>query len=182
MSPILGIWASQNYPRVTTAYESIATSTVGSGGSSTITFSSIPSTFAHLQIRVMQITSGGYAASTTLRFNSDTGANYAYHYLLGDGSSATAGNGVSQTSILPFFNGNTTSPWVAVIDILDYTSTAKQKTIRSLNGSDNNGSGYAVLGSGLYKPSTIAAIDTITITSPSGSFSQYSSFALYGIK
>ena len=53
MAPILGIWASQNYSRysITGSYESIATVTVGSGGSSYIEFTSIPGTYTHLQIR-----------------------------------------------------------------------------------------------------------------------------------
>lgn len=34
-----------------TDYDSIATTTVGAGGAASITFSSIPSTYQHLQIR-----------------------------------------------------------------------------------------------------------------------------------
>jgi hypothetical protein len=53
--PILGIIASAITGNlVTTSYESIETVTVGSGGSATVlTFSSIPATYTHLQIRVL---------------------------------------------------------------------------------------------------------------------------------
>ena len=57
--PILGIIASQDYNRVTNSYESIATVTVGSGGSSSLTFSSIPATYTHLQIRYMAVALSG---------------------------------------------------------------------------------------------------------------------------
>jgi hypothetical protein len=50
--PILGIIASAITGNlVTTSYESIETVTVGSGGSATVTFSSIPATYTHLQIK-----------------------------------------------------------------------------------------------------------------------------------
>ena len=187
--PILGIIASQNYPRSTTAYESIATTTVGGGGSSTITFSSIPSTFKHLQLRyIARSAQVGNASSLILRFNSDTGSNYyAYHEIFADGSTAAAYADstatLSQVDQIPAANKTASVFGVGVIDLLDYTSTSKNKTIRFLDGWDSNGTGSVVFGSSLYKPSTIAAISTITITDAyAQNFVQYSQFALYGIK
>lgn len=170
-------------------FESIATATVGSGGQSTITFSSIPSTFTHLQLRyIARSTQAGNASSLILRFNSDTGSNYyAYHEIYADGSTA-AGYAdstatLSQVDQIPAANKTASVFGVGVIDLLDYTSTSKNKTIRFLDGWDANGSGAVVFGSSLYKPSTIAAINAITITDAyAQNFVQYSSFALYGIK
>ena len=53
--PILGVIDSAKTGNLS-SYESIQTITVGSGGASTIVFSSIPSTYAHLQIRALNIT------------------------------------------------------------------------------------------------------------------------------
>jgi hypothetical protein len=184
MPLILGIVASGNYPRSNPSYESIATVSVGSGGASDVTFSSIPSTFKHLQIRYI-----GRNTSTSLdvyaQLNGDTGNNYRSHYLTGDGSSASAGDIGTQA----FWNGGYTSGssqstsvfGAAVIDILDYTNTNKNKVMRTLTGWDNNGSGQVVLYSGLWL--NTAAITSIKLYKPpSGTWAQYSSFALYGIK
>ena len=181
MSPILGIYASQISGHLFTfpasSYESIASTTVGAGGSSTVTFSSIPSTYTHLQIR--SLNRGG--SSGNVRFNSDTGNNYTRHYLEGTGTSAVAGGASSQPYIDIFGNTTTASIFaVNIIDILDYANTNKYKTARNLSGVDTNGGGYVGIQSGLWMNSS--AISTITLTSAGGNFAQYSSFALYGIK
>jgi hypothetical protein len=176
VSPILGIWASQNYSRyqLPTSFESIATTTVGAGGSSTITFSSIPSTYTHLQLRCFNLSGG-----SNIRFNSDTGSNYARHYLWGDGATVTSGANTSQTSMAVMDYSGTSNIFTAnIVDILDYTNTNKYKTVRTLSGTDTNGAGSVLLYSGLWL--STSAINTITITG--GTAAQYSSFALYGIK
>lgn len=166
-----------------TDYESIATTTVGAGGSATVTFSSIPSTYSHLQIRVMSVTSAS-APNATMRCNSDTGSNYTGHQLYGSGAVAGSnipGSGSNpQTSIPALQLGTSTQAGVGVIDILDYANTNKYKTMRSLSGYDANGSGYIILRSGMWM--STSAISSITLTADSGNFNQYSSFALYGIK
>jgi len=183
----LGIYASANYPRVTNSYESIATVTVGSGGQSSISFSSIPSTFKHLQIRgIGRTTNSGTLGNPGINFNGDTNANnYTLHILYGDGSSASAyGGGAgsgTDTSITTGSSAGASIFGVAVIDVLDYASTNKYKTVRSLTGADLNGSGTIRLYSNLWM--NTAAISSLTLTpSASASYSQYSSFALYGIK
>ena len=190
MSPILGIYASQISGHLwapSGAYDSIATVNVGAGGASTITFSSIPSTYTHLQIRMIQRDNqASVADGARLTFNSDTGSNYAYHILRGDGSTAQAYSGASQTNILLTFDlaGNTAGANVfgaAVIDILDYANTNKYKTVRSLSGRDNNGDGGVALDSGLWQ--STSAVNTINIFPQIGSsINEYSQFALYGIK
>lgn len=186
MSPILGIWASQG--RVaSTSYESIATTTVGAGGTSTITFSSIPSTYKHLEIRSLGANSATNNQYVKLQFNSDTGANYAEHHLSGNGSTVTAGGnpsynnggfywgmGLPGTALSNVFGAGVTT-------ILDYANTNKYKTVRSLDGFDGNGSGGVEIVSSLWQ--STSAITSITLTvNGSNNFAQYSSFALYGIK
>jgi hypothetical protein len=182
MSPILGILASSRPGVAANSYESIATVTVGSGGSSSISFSSIPSTYQHLQIRALTANSSFPSTSAYLYLNSDTTAgNYYQHYLYGSGSgSAVAGNGGNTALNGLMGNAMTTGGAAWVIDLLDYANTNKNKTIRLLNGYDNNGSGYIWFASNLW--SNTSAVNTFTITAGVGSFNQYSSFALYGIK
>lgn len=165
-----------------TAYESISTA-VGTGSSAVITFSSIPSTYKHLQIRAVarRATSGGLY---TMQFNSDTAANYARHSLIGDGTTASASGTASTTSIYGGYASNDASiVGATIIDILDYASTTKNKTTRVFNGIDTNGAGFVTgvvyLQSGLWN--STAAISTITITA-AANFTTETQFALYGIK
>jgi hypothetical protein len=163
------------------AFESIATVTA-SGGETTLSFTSIPQTYQHLQIRCLAQRSA--AQSGIVNFNSDTGSNYAYHSLEGLGSSVSADGTASDTRILirRFWRGNSTanSFGVAMLDIHDYANTAKYKTLRVFNGNDNNDSSGSVnLQSGLWM--STSAITQIDIGS-TGSISAGSTFALYGIK
>jgi hypothetical protein len=162
----------------TNSYESIATVTVGSGGSSSIDFTSIPSTYTHLQIRAIGIGTG--FAYSYLGFNSDTATNYSYHQLSGDGATASSAGGASTTLIYALQGASSaTFPASGVIDILDYTDTNKYKTVRVLAGYDKNGTGEMYFRSGNWR--STSAITSIKL-SPNTSFAQYSSFALYGIK
>lgn len=175
MSPILGIMASQNYPRVpTTGFVSIATVTVGSGGSTSITFSGIPSTYKHLQIRGM----GYFTTNENIYVLTNGNSGTKGHSLMGDGTTVTS----------DYFNDNyiyshraTTGRFAFITDILDYSTTTKNKTIRSLAGGNDNGTGRIALTSGFYN-STSAITSLTLVGSSSGSFTQYSSFALYGIQ
>ena len=170
----------------TNSYESIATVTVGSGGSSSITFSSIPSGFEHLQIRALSRSNNGTVSNSSIgvRLNSDTGSNYNSHFINATGSSVTVGAyGTDSYMYLPTGGGGGASAsvfGVAVIDILDYKNTNKYKTVRSLSGVDNNGDGILRFASGLWM--STSAVTTILIDGRGDTFQQYSHFALYGIK
>jgi len=159
-------------------YESIATVTVGAGGASTLTFSSIPSTYTHLQVR--SLANNSTTTNIWMRINSDTGANYATHYLNGNGSSAGTSSYVNQGDGIYYGYNEAVQSCGAVLDLLDYTNTNKFKTSRNLTGFDNNGSGQIFLWSGLWR--STSAVTALTIYSQAGTFTQYSSFALYGIK
>lgn len=165
------------------AFESIATTVVGSGGTSTITFGSIPSGYKHLQLRFLARGSNGEYLS--LRMNSDSASNYSFHRLTGDGASASANASTSRSDMLLNAASGTSSTAnifnAGIVDILDYADTNKFKTIRVLTGVDFNGSGSVELISNNWRSSS--AITTLTITqNASGTIQQYSHFALYGIK
>ena len=167
------------------SFQSIATVTVGSGGVANFSFTSIPSTYTHLQLRgiVRSNQAGSGITQTTLQFNSDTGSNYAYHNLIGNGTAASAGGVATQTNITvtnaPQLSATSNAFGFTIIDILDYTNTNKYKTIRALHGADLNGSGQIILSSGLWM--NTSAITSITVN-PAGDAVEYTQFALYGIK
>jgi hypothetical protein len=180
MSSSVGIFASQISGHLFTlqgSYDALASVTVPSGGVSSVTFAGIPTGYSHLQIRSLSLNSS--TSNIWMRANSDTSANYASHWLQGDGSGASAGSYVSQSDGI-FYGYNTTAqPMASVCDILDY-ATNKYKTVRSLQGNDTNGSGNIFFRSNLW--TSTSAINALTIYCQSGSFAQYSSFALYGVK
>ena len=170
---------------VTNSYESIATVTVGAGGSSSIDFTSIPSTFKHLQLRwIGRGTDASTGVGLRWRFNNDTSGLMPSHAIYGDGSSATATYyGSNNPMSLGGFTGANSTASVfgaGVLDLLDYASTSKFKTVRLLDGRDVNGSGFIFFESGLYQSTT--AVSQIAIICSAGNFAQYSQFALYGIK
>jgi len=166
------------------SFESIATAT-GTGSSNTITFSSIPSGFKHLQLRGYTYGSGGGASNARITFNSDSSSNYAIHQLYGDGSSVTATGYSSQAfahySVYNSSAGSANGIPVTIVDILDYGSTSKYKTIRVLSGYDNNGSGRIYVYSGLWMSTN--AITSFDLKNADGeNWSTDTRYALYGIK
>jgi hypothetical protein len=178
--------ASSSVTPLTLAYDSIATTTL-STTQATISFTSIPSTYTHLQIRLFaKCSTAGGGVPCRIRFNSDTGSNYSYHYLVGNGASALSGGASTQTAAyggtitdsgsggapLTFSTGN--------IDILDYANTNKYTTLRQIGNYDDNGGGQVGLISSLWQ--NTAAVSRIDLTVDSTTFSQYTKIALYGIK
>lgn len=166
-------------------YESISTITVGSGGTGTITFSSIPSTYTHLQIRALSLSSAGGTSPSSqyVQLNGSGASDYSSHLLIGDGASASALSSVSATVMYQGYNAPTGYSNVGaatIIDILDYADTNKYKTLRCLNGVDGNGSGKVSLSSGSWR--STSAVTSVTIGVIGANLNQYSSFALYGIK
>jgi len=144
---------------------------------STVTFSGIPSTYKSLQVRFNLVTTSATYIQTN--FNSDTGNNYAYHYLEGIGSTAGSGGAASQALIiLKNVNSVTTYPNVGIYDIIDYANTNKNKTIKGLSGGNNNtSSGYVDVASGVWL--STAAITSITIAVGAGTFT--GTITLYGV-
>ena len=191
---LLGVVAS-SYLQSTTDFNSIAKVIVGSGGALDVTFSDIPSTYTHLQIRFsLQTKRSGYTTDDVYYiFNNDSGSNYSYHNVTG-GVGVTAqvnsGGSVNQTLGLLQWVSSTTGNAAnvktgGVMDILDYKNTSKYKTVRTLHGYDiNTNASYAgtvSFSSGNWRNTN--AINSIKFTTDSGTgFSEFSHFALYGIK
>jgi len=169
-----------NAAYIPTSFESIASAT-GTGSSGTITFSSIPSTYTSLQIRGLYGAASGSGYGLYIQLNGDSSSNYAYHALYGDGSTASAFGAATQTKMYASFGTvSSTVNGVTIIDLHDYTSTTRNKTVRFFSGEDANGSGTVDLMSGLRV--NTAAITSVTLVLEGGLFSTSSQFALYGIK
>jgi hypothetical protein len=162
------------------------------GSPASITFSSIPSTYKHLQIR--GISRDFYSASQAafnvlMRFNNDSGTNYTDHRIWGTGSGVSAyGSTGSSSIVIPYSSSssnssNTTAYGASICDILDYTSTTKNKTVKIFSGFDFNtaSADYRVsLNSGLWLNTN--AITTITLLPGVTAFNAGTTFALYGMK
>ena len=171
------------------AFESITTTTLSTATAS-VTFSSIPATYKHLQIRMINRVVGNSSSNTNsnvlMRFNSDTASNYTRH-LLYDQAGIGAAGAANTTSIFASAAPNSTNTsgifGAEIVDILDYANTNKFKTTRTLGGYDNNGvaGNRLTFESGVWRDTS--AITTILIyPDNSETWAQYSSFALYGIK
>jgi hypothetical protein len=187
---LIGTIASSKFIETDTgAMDPLQVITVGPSGASSIAFTNIPSTYAHLQLRVWGYNGSGSDRSLAFTINDDAGLNYVNHFLIGNGTSPSAGveTGRGQTFIFDAnsaqtgFNGDVTKASVFILDILDYSSSNKNKTTRALGGWDGNGAGVVGLGSSLW-------LNTATINklnfflSYSTNFSSGTTIALYGIK
>jgi len=167
--------------------EPIASTLVGSGGVNQITFNDIPQTYKHLQIRVLARTDRANAQGDYIKliFNSDIATNYAGHELSGWNSSAlSAVNTSVGAAYVNRFAGASQAAntfGAGVIDILDYATNSKNKTIRSLAGWDDNTAGNIHFNSALWI--NVNSINSIRIIAGGGTLlTQYSRFSLYGIK
>jgi hypothetical protein len=166
----------------------IAGATAGVGGVGSFELASIPQTFTHLQLRLTgrSKNTGGSFATVYGGFNDEvfSGTNYTNHFFYGEGTS-TSSSGQASQGQMNIGGGQfvwdavlANSQGVVIADILDYTNTNKNKTVRYLMGWDGNGSGRAMLGSTLWMQT--AAINKITVL-PDAGFAQFSRVDLYGI-
>ena len=171
-------------PASANSYESIATVT-GTGSAATLSLTSIPSTYQHLQIRgIARCTYAANEAGVWFQFNGAS-TNYRSHWLYGNGTTAGGGeSGAGQIAMqglsVPAANAAASTFGSVVIDVLDYTDTNKNKTLRALGGYDRNGGGYINLQSGVWL--STSAVTSITLTSGTTNMDTYTTFALYGIK
>lgn len=162
------------------AYELISSTVLGSANS-TISFTSVAQTYKHLQVR-FAAKNTSFGPDLYMAFNGAT-SGFSMHFLRGNGSAVSSSNYLNQSAIWMLnavSRSNTTSAFSAgVIDILDYSSTSKNTTTRTLNGrADYENDVY--LQSGLWN--NTAAVSQIDFTLSGGSFATGTRFSLYGIK
>jgi len=167
----------------------IASNTVGSGGASSVTFSSIPQTYTDLVVKCSTRSNraGQPVDLAAITFNGSS-AGYSIKNIYGDYTVAYSSSSSSVTNILPQgFSpaaGATSNTFSNnEIYIPNYTSSNYKSTSIDVVQENNSGAanaGYTTLSAGLW--SNTASITSITIASYFDIFSQYSTFTLYGIK
>jgi hypothetical protein len=183
---LLGILNSQAAGGGGAAYDLLETTTLTSSASS-VTFSGLGSysDYAHLQVRA--VTRTETYGSVWIRFNSDSGSNYSYHALQGNSSTVSSFAGVNNSFIaLPnvsvggIEDANSSVFGAVVIDILDFSSSAKNKTVRGLGGKATSGyTAVSLLGGAWYDAAAVTAIELYYSDT---SFVTGTRFSLYGIK
>ena len=166
-------------------FELISAVTVGSGGASSIDFTSIPSTYTDLVLKAsVRSTLSGNIGNLIVTVNGGT-TNGSKRSVIGTGSAASS---VSDTPIYAEVltqAGATASTFSNVeIYIPNYASSSTHKSLSIDGVSENNATqSYASLSAGLYASNT--AITSLGIQpngSPTYLFTQYSTAYLYGVK
>jgi hypothetical protein len=160
----------------------IAKQTVGAGGASSVTFSNIPQTYTDLKLVISgrSSASAGYAAHK-LTFNGTAfNTNWSAKGLYGNGASAASENWTSSDFVWSDAATATASTFASnEIYIPNYTSSNNKSLSADMVTENNGTTAIAYMLAGLW--SNTAAISSITLTTASGTYSEFSTFYLYGI-
>lgn len=157
---------------MTATYDLIASNVLSSSASS-VTFSSIPATYRDLIIVVRPISTSGTIIGY-LRFNSDSGANYNWVRMSGDGSSATSFS--TSDNGLELVVARTSDNGQGIAHIMDYSATDKHKSVlQRLDDPTQTTRAYA------GRWANTSAINSVTVAASSNQFASGATFYLYGI-
>jgi hypothetical protein len=163
-----------------TTYEPISTTTL-SAGTASVTFSSIPQTYTDLVLVVNAKSSGASGSNPTFLINSDSGSNYSYSYIYGDGTTAGTFRLASNTKgILGLYSGNLQSgnfSYNSITHFMNYSNTSINKSVLSRSNDANLATEFGI---NLYR--STSAITSITAQIATVTFTSGSTFTLYGIK
>ena len=160
-----------------TTYEPIATSTFNSTFS-TVTFSGIPSTYTDLRLTV----TGTVVTNDVLRarVNGDSGTNYSYTLMYGNGTSAIADTNTARSLITMGAGGmQTSNTTFFTLDIFSYAGSTYKTMLGTASG-DFNGSGTTTVAVNLWR--STSAINSITVFTNGGNNFSSGTATLYGIK
>jgi len=170
-------------------YVKIASATVGSGGTSSVSFTSIPQTYTDLQMLVSFRTNAPSESwgGADVRFNG-VGSGYSGRYIrLAGGTGADSGSySAASTLNVLYGNGNSSvanSFGSGQIYIPNYANNQNKSISMEQVNEDNQTVVYSNIWAALW--SNTAAITSIEFTPSLGGaslFRQHSTFTLYGIK
>lgn len=167
-------------------YILIASSTVGSGGANYIDFTSIPSTYTDLCLKLSsRVSETGGVQDVAIRYNSDTGFNYSYRELVGTGASTSSGNGTTDHHNTIGNPSDSTSNTFSNVEIYIPNYAGSNQKSSSVDAVVENNTASTAVQERLqaWKWSGTAAITTIRVYDPAGgNLLQYSTAYLYGIK
>ena len=165
-----------------TAITLISSVTVGSGGAATIDFTSIPSTYTDLAIKISGRDSATPASfnSITMAFN-NSATNQINRILEGTGSAAISGSSSTLYAGANMSQGSASNLFSSIDIYIPNYAGSNNKSYSSDSVTEQNATtAFADLVAGLW--SNTSAINRITFTPANGySFSQYSTAYLYGI-
>jgi hypothetical protein len=163
-------------------FTKIASVTVGSGGASSIDFTSIPSTYTDLCVKISA------RGSTTFALNghfyaitlNNTSANRSQRFLQGDGATPASGTSSSFTSYMDPSDYTANTFANNEMYIPNYAGSTNKSMSLDVVTENNSTTSFAAFYAQLW--SDTAAINRVTLTPNAGNFAQYSTATLYGIK
>ena len=162
-------------------YVKIAAVTVGSGGASTMAFTSIPATYTDLSLKISsRYSGGGYGTDMNISLNGSTSGFSSRRIYAYGGTVYTD----TQSNVSGVVNGTgSTSNTFSSNDLYfpEYAGSLNKSYIMDAVNENNDTTAYLLEISGNLWANT-AAINAITIGLGSGTFAQYSTATLYGIK
>jgi hypothetical protein len=163
-------------------YEAIATQTLGSSNS-TVQFTSISQAYTDL-ILIWSPTGSSTGLNVYSRVGNglvDSGNNYSWTFIRGNGSAATSNRGTS-SSYWNWLNMGVhdTIPNTYIYQFINYSNTSTNKTVIARLNEEQSGSGFVAAAVGLW--SSTSAINVISLQTTTGTFDAGSTFTLYGIK
>ena len=159
-----------------TTYEKIATTTLGSATAS-INFTSIGSGYTDLRVVLVCVDTTTFPQ---VRFNSDSGSNYSWTYLSGNGTAAQSGRFTNQTEFYNNISGSSTVPFMTTYDIFSYAgSTYKTMLFNEVN--DKNGSGVISPKVGLWRSTSAITAVNLKADIYGTTFGAGTTATLYGI-
>ena len=168
-----------------TTFTKIASVSVGSGGASSIDFTSIPSTYTDLCVKLSgRLTSAAVTQTLTVQFNGST-SSYSSIQVRGNGTAASSvsnASGTDEINLGELTAATGTASTFGSVDLYvpNYAGSSN-KSVSADAVSENNGTlAWSMLTAGLL--SNTAAITSIKFLPSGGDFAQYSTATLYGIK
>jgi hypothetical protein len=162
-------------------YEPIATTTLGSAAAS-ITFSSIPATYTDLRL-VWTVRASSTSVFPYVTFNNDSGTNYSWPRLYGDGTSALSQRNNDRAYIgvlwMTAISNATDQFNLLTMDVFSYAGSTFKTTLTTASG-DKNGSGTVEMAAALWR--STSAINRLDLTASSSTWAAGTTATLYGIK
>jgi hypothetical protein len=162
----------------------LASTTVGAGGSAYVAFFNIPQSYTDLKVFVSARETGATTSdSIYMAFNNDYTTSYTTRWIEGSGSSAYSANSSAGSGGFLTIGGSSSTANTfsnSEISVPSYTSSNYKSYLSDSVMENNATTSTARIITGIW--SNTAAITQITLSPGTGSFAQYSTFTLYGVK
>lgn len=171
-----------------TTYIAIASTTVGAGGASNVTFSSIPQTYTDLIVMGSARSVSSGSGRIRINYNNASDSAFSTKVLWGTGAGAGSFSETGSQNMIasPYSMANDTANTFTNFQIyIPNYASSKYKNLSSDAVKENNTStitNYEGMNFSVGIWASASAITTLVIGSEGGNLTQYSTFTLYGIK